>query len=774
MFKTYFKIAIRNLKRHRVYSAINIVGLAVGITCAVLVMLWVKYELSFDRFHKNADRLYKVGFTNEQKEFYGFWQPGPLAKYLKDNYPEIEQAANYSEMQAKVSYETKGFFCKGSVVDPAFFQMFSFPLESGDVNSVFKNQYSVIISKSLAQKMFGQRNPLGKTLKLNDRQGFIITDIFSDIPKTSHIQFDFAISYLAAPDGMNKWDQKCVNTYVLLSKNASFNEINKKIYEVMNEHNPTWKNVLYLFPLTKSHLYEPGGTDSILYIYIFSVFGFLILIVACINFMNLSTARSEKRLKEIGIKKTIGSSRLELIKQFMTESVIMSFIALLIAVILVEFSLPYLNSILGTYIAMIYSRNMVLTLLGITLLTGLIAGSYPAIYLSSFNPISILKGRTSKTSQKHSSFFRNALVVAQFSFSIFIILCVLLISSQINFIRSKNLGFNKEQVLIVSTRGELQKNTTLVKNELLKFPFVQSATVSITDLTSLEGGSGPVDWEGKNTDKIVEVGFNYVDEDFAKTFQIKMAQGRFFSKKFSTDMAEAFVVNEAAVEAMGINNPINKNLSTWFGRKGRIVGVISDFNTQSLRDKMTPVVFIPTAAANYLCIRISSSDISSAVKSIGNKLKEIVPDDPFEYRFLDEVIDNLYKSEQKTSILAKFIAMLAIFISCLGLFGLASFSSEQRIKEIGIRKVLGASIINVIVMLTKDFTKWVLLANILAWPLAWYAMNKWLLNFVYRIDLTIWPFLLAGFLVLIIALLTVSFQAIKAATANPVESLKYE
>ena len=437
MFKNYFKIAIRNLKRHRVYSAINIVGLAVGITCAVLVMLWVKYELSFDKFHKNADRLYKVGFTNEQKEFYGFWQPGPLAKYLKDNYPEIEQAANYSEMRAKVSYETNGFFCKGSIVDPAFFQMFSFPLKSGDVNSVFKNQYSVIISRSLAQKMFGQRNPLGKTLKLNDLQGFMITDIFSDIPTTSHIQFDFAISYLAAPNGMNKWGQKSVNTYVLLSKNASFDEINKKIYGVMNKHNPTWKNILYLFPLTKSHLYEPGGTDPILYIYIFSVFGFLILIVACINFMNLSTARSEKRLKEIGIKKTIGSSRLELIKQFMSESIIMSFIALLIAVILVELSLPYLNSILGTYIAMIYSRNMVLTLLGITLLTGLIAGSYPAVYLSSFNPISILKGRTSKTGQKHSSFFRNALVVAQFSFSIFIILCVLLISSQINFIQIK-------------------------------------------------------------------------------------------------------------------------------------------------------------------------------------------------------------------------------------------------------------------------------------------------------------------------------------------------
>jgi putative ABC transport system permease protein len=751
---------------------ITIVGLAVGIACAVLIMLWVRYELSYDKFHKNADRLYRVGFTTEQKDFYGFWQPGPLAKFLKENFPEIEQATNYFETRWKVSYETKGFFCSGSIVDPAFFQMFSFPLEEGDANSLLAGPNSVVISKTLAQKIFGERSPVGKTLKLDDRPGLIVTGVFSDVPKTSHMQFDFLISFSGAPDWMRMWDRKCVEMYVLLRENASFDEISKKIYGVMNEHNPTWKNVLFLYPITKSHLYVPGGTGPIIYVYIFSVFGMLILIVACINFMNLSTARSEKRTKEIGIKKTIGASRRELIKQFITETILLTCLSLFIAVMLVELSLPYINGILGTHITMVYSVSMVLLLFGITLLTAAMAGSYPALYLSSINPIGILKAGTGA----HRSFFlRNILVIAQFSFSVFIIMCVLFISSQLHFIQSKNLGFAKEQVLLINTRGALQQKASVVKNELLKFPFVQNVTVSATNLTDFRGaGTGPVDWEGKNPEKMLEVGFNFVDEDFARTFQVKMAHGRFFSREYSTDMFEAFVVNEETAKEMGIDNPVGKNMSTWFGKKGKIVGVISDFHTQSLRDEMTPVVFIPTPVANYLCMRISSTDIPGEVKSIENKVKEIVPDDPFDYSFLDKEIDNLYKTEKTTAGLTTFIAILAIFISCLGLFGLASFSGEQRTKEIGIRKVLGASVVGVLVMLTKDFTKWILLATIIAWPLAWYAMNKWLQNFAYRIDITIWPFLLAGTVVLVIALLTISYQAIKAATRNPVDSLRNE
>jgi putative ABC transport system permease protein len=775
MLKNYLKIAFRNLIKYKIYTFINIAGLAIGIAFTVLILLWVQYELSYDKFHEKVDHIHRVAFTTEQKDFHGFWQPGPLAKYLEDNFPEIEQATSYSEMQVKLSYETKGFFCRGSIVDTNFFRMFSFTLKKGNPGNVLTDPGSIVISKSLAKKMFGENDPMGKTLKLNDYPGLMITGIFSDVPKTSHIQFDFVIPFSGAPDWMKMWDRKSVSTYVLLSKNASFDNVNKKIYGVMNKHNPTWKNILYLFPLTKSHLYNPGGTGQIIYIYIFSLFGFLLLIVACINFINLSTVRSEKRMKEIGIKKTIGSTRVELVKQFMLETMLLSFLSLLIAIVLIELSLPYINGILDSHIVMFYSESMVSILLGITVLTGLMAGCYPAVYLSSFRPIQVLSGRTLKREEYRFSFLRKTLVIIQFSFSVFIITCVLFITGQLNFLQSRNLGFNKNQVLLISTRGTLQQNVTVVKDELLKLPFVQSASVSATDLTNFEGaGTGPIDWEGKNTDKILEVGFNFVDEDFANTFQIKMADGRFFSKEFSTDLSDAFVVNEAAIKEMAIENPINKNLTTWFGRKGKIVGIMRDFNTQSLRDELTPVVFIPATAANYLCLRISPVNISNSIKSIESKIKEIVPDDPFEFRFLDKEIENLYKTEQMISELAFFIAVLAIFISCLGLFGLSAFTTEQRTKEIGIRKILGASILSITGLISKQFILLVLISNIIAWPFAYYFMDKWLQDFAYRIEITWWLFVLSGGIALMIALITVSYQAIKAATANPVEALRYE
>ena len=774
MLKNYFKITFRNLIRHKTYSFINITGLAVGVACAVLIMLWVKYELSYDKLNTKINRLYRVDFTTEQKEYYGSYQPGPLAEYLKDNFPEIEHATVYSEFTTKLSRGTKGFFCTGSIVSKSFFRMFSVHLINGEPDKVLDAPNSIVISKSLAQKMFGQGNPVGKTFKLNDRPGFMITGVFSDMPKTSSVQFDFLSPFSSSPDFMKIWDRKCVNTFVLLKKNASFDDINKKISGVMNKFNPSWKNVLYLFPVEKIHLYQPGGGGPIIYIYIFPLFGILVLITACINFMNLSTAQSEKRMKEIGIKKTVGSSRLELIKQFMTETLTFSFISLLLAVGLIELCLPGMNNLLNVHIVMDYSVSMILILLGITFLTGIIAGSYPAVYLSSFSPVSVMNKRNAR-GKDGSHILRRVLVIAQYSFSIFIISCVLLIGKQLNFLQSKNLGFNKNQILMISTKGALQQKVPLVKEELLKYPFVQSASLSANNLTNYEGsGSGPVDWEGKSSDKVLEVGFNFVDEDFAKTLQIKMLKGRSFSKDFPTDMSDAFVVNEAAVKAMNLKDPVNKKLTTWFGREGKIIGVISDFNTESLRNELSPVVLIPTKTASYLCLRISSANIPGEIKSIESTIKKIVPDDPFEYHFLDNEIDNLYKTEQMTSKLATFIAILAIFISCLGLFGLVSFSSEQRTKEIGIRKVLGASISGVLVMLTKDFTKWILVANIIAWPVAWYAMSKWLQNYAYHINISLWVFLAAGGIALLIALVTVSFQVIKAAIANPVKSLRYE
>jgi putative ABC transport system permease protein len=557
MLQNYVKIAFRNLTKHRVYSLVNIAGLAVGLACAVFIMLWVRYELSFDKFNANADRLYRVVFTNAQKDFYGFYQPGPLAKYLKENFPEVEQSTSCSVMQWKVSRETKGFFCKGGLVDSSFFQMFTLPLEEGDPSTVLAGPNSVVVSRSLAQKLFGKSDPVGQPLTLNDKPGAVVTGVFSDVPQTSHLQFDFVMPFSSGPDWMRLWDRKCTFTYVLLRENASRDEFNKKISGVMNTFNPTWKNILLLFPVTKSHLFNPGGGGPIIYIYIFTAFGLLILIVACINFMNLSTARSERRLKEIGIKKAIGSSRAELVCQFMAESILLSFISLLIAIVVVELSLPALNNLLDTRIAVAFSGRMVAALAGIALLTGVVAGGYPAIILSSFNPMMALRGKISRSGEHRYSFTRNVLVIAQFSFSIFVITCILFIAKQLGYIQSKDLGFNKDHVVMISTRGALQQNVSLVKDELMKYPFVQSASVSATDFTSFEGaGTGPIDWEGKTPNKALEVGFNFVDEDFAKTFQIRMAQGRFFSKGYPSDMADAFVVNEEAMKEMGISDPL--------------------------------------------------------------------------------------------------------------------------------------------------------------------------------------------------------------------------
>lgn len=775
MLKNYFKIAFRNLIRHRVYAAVNIAGLAVGLACAVLIMLWVRYELSYDKFNKNADRLYRVDFTTEQKDYYGSYQPGPLAEYLKDNFPEIEYTSNYADGTYKVSRGTKGFFCTGAIVSEDFFRMFTFPMVQGNERTALSAPNSIVISRSLAAKIFGQTDPVGRSLKLNDRAGFMVTGVFSDVPPTSSMQFDLVLPHSGAPSYMKKWGMKSVETYVLLQKNASSTDVDKKIAGVMNKFNPTWKNVLYLFPAADIHLRNPGGGGPIVYVYFFSAFALLILIVACINFMNLSTARSETRVKEIGIKKTVGSSRLELIRQFMVESILLSLVSLLIATVAIELCLPGLNNMLGTHIAFVLSGRNAAMLLGIALATGLLAGSYPAFYLSSFKPTSALKGRTPVVGALRSSFIRNFLVVVQFSFSIFVITCVLFIGKQLSFIRAQSLGFNKDNVLMISTRGDLRNRVPVVKEELLKYPSVHGVTVSATDFTTFAGaGSGPIDWEGKKSNRVLEVGFNFVDDDFAKTFQVKMVRGRFFSKERPSDSSGAFVVNQAAVKAMGLEDPINRSLTTWFGMKGKIVGVIQDFNTQSLRDEVSPLVLIPTRAANYMCIRLSPTGIPEAIKTIERTVKKIVPDDPFEYRFLDQVLDNQYRTEQRTDKLATLVAALSIFISCLGLLGLAAFSSERRTKEIGIRKVLGASNTGVLGMLTGDFTRWVLVANLVAWPAAWYVMGVWLRNFSYRIELSWWTFGIAGGLTLLIALLAVGWQAIRAAIANPVESLRYE
>jgi len=766
MIKNYLKTAFRHLQKYKSLSLINISGLVFGLFCVILIYSWIRYESSYDKFHKNADRLYRVVFTNENRDFFGIYQPGPLANHLREVVPEITHTTSYSEMQWKLSREDKGFFVIGSFVDNDFFNMFSFPLLQGDKNIVLNSPGSVVLTENLAHKLFGKINPIGETVKLNDNQTLNVTGILKDIPQNSHMQFNFLMPFKSSPDWMNQWNLKSTTTYAMLSPNSSIDQVNNKIYGIMNQHNPTWKNVLFMFPFTKSHLYNLEGGGLILYVYIFIAMGIVILIVACINFINLTTACSQRRTKEIGMRKTIGSSRSSIMLQFLVEAILIAFISMIITIFLIELVSPYLNNVLGRPLKIYLSADFILFLTGF------------AIHFSNLQPVRLLSSASSIGTGGQYIILRKTLVTVQFTLSIFFIISLFGIRQQLGFIQSKDLGYTKDRVLMVQTRGALSQEASIVKKALLQHAAIQRVTISGNEIISLQGtGSGPIEWPEKVTDRVVEAGFNWVDYDFLATLKMKITQGRFFSKEFETDKSDAFVVNETGIQQMEFADPIGKEITInqgSFQRTGHIIGVVKDFHAGSLHQPMYPVVMMLSERANYLLIRINTQPIDETLALIKNTIKKYVPDDPFHYEFFDAKIEKQYQIEKLTSILSTYLTVLMIIISCLGLFGLASYSTLQRTKEIGIRKVFGATFPALLYLLGKDFTKLVLLANFIAWPLAWYGVNKWLQNFAYRIDLSVWLFLLAGVVALVIALLTVSWQVIRTALANPVESLRYE
>ena len=790
MFRNYLKFAFRNLKRHKIYSFINIFGLAVGMACAILILLWIQDELSYDRFHENANDIYRVvekwQYSSGETD-YNRVTPGPLAPVLKADYPEIIHSTRFFGAFEKwqLTYDKKSYLSPGGAVDTDFFSIFTFPFVKGNPKTAFSKPHSIVITEDLAKKIFGDDDPLGETIRMEYRT-FEITGIIENIPRNSHIRFDFLIPCEIFSSLEKDWTSNNCYTYVLLQKNWPYKELSEKIAGVIKKHSPTSIETLYLQPLNQIHLFALEGGGLITYLYIFSAMAFFILLIACINFMNLSTARSAKRFKEVGIKKVVGSSRMQLIKQFLSESILLSFVAFACAVVLVELLLPVINSMLGIQLKMHYSGGLFLSLIGIAIITGIISGSYPAFFLSSFNPVTVLKGRLSLTPFKQwgarnasggfsrSSIFRKILVVTQFSLSIIFIVCAMVVYSQLNFIKKRDLGYNKEHIVHLRMKGEFKQKYEAIKNELLKNSNILSVTATDRTPVMWSNSTDDVNWEGKKADEKIGIGVRMVDYDYLQTFQMEMAQGRFFSKEFLTDSTEGFIVNEAAVKAMGLKSPLEKRFSMW-NRQGKIIGVIKDFHTESLHKEIEPfVLLIWPDWYGRMSIKLKSDNVSSALGFLENKIKEFVPGYPLEYKFLDEEIDNLYKTEQLTGKIIIYITLLAIFISCLGLFGLASFTAEQRTKEIGIRKVLGASTSGITVLLSREFTKWIAIASIIAWPIAYFAMNKWLQNFVYRTSIGWWTFMLAGALALVVALVTVSYQSIKAALANPIDSLRYE
>ncbi len=808
MLKNYLRIAIRNLKKYKVYSLINVVGLAIGITCCIVIMLFVTDELSYDRFNKNVDQIYRptvLGLMNGH-DIRSALSPSPMGGAVKHDFPEvIAYTRLHQEGPHVIKYKNRIFTDDKFIwADSTLFDVFSLPFIAGNPKTALTQPNTVVITESTAHKYFGSEDPMGRILNIDKRADYIVTGVIKDIPHNSHFHPDLIGSLTTVPDSRNpNWLSNNYYTYFLLRKGTDPNDFQRKLNEEFLAHaGPQLQAITgvsmeqflsagnkygyALQPLASIHLnsnldYELEPNSDISYIYIFSAIALAILLIACINFINLATARSEKRAKEVGVRKTLGSPRTHLIGQFMAESVLMSGLAVICAIGIVEVLLPLFNGFANKKMSLDLFNNLssILLLISLAIVVGIIAGSYPALYLSSFRPIDVLKSDIKKGGTK--SIFRNSLVVFQFTISIFLFIGTFVIYSQLNYVQTKNLGFDKEETIVIYRTDDLANQIHSFEDELRSNKDIAAVTNSNGIPGNQSGDSGY--WlDGTGVDKIEDIRQIFSDYDFTKTYRLKMAAGRFFSKEHPSDTA-AIVVNQAVEKAFGLKNMIGKYLvlpgeTKNDERKLKVVGVLKDFNYQSLHEPIHPLVvrLLPQRGftGQFITARLNPGDHFNSIAFIENVWKKYAGNEAFSFTFLDQNLNRLYTDDQRTNKIAGLFSIIAIFIACLGLLGLAAFVTERRIKEIGIRKTLGASVPEIIFLLSKDFAKWVLIANIIAWPLAYYFMNNWLKNFAYRIDLNPLIFLMSGALALIIALLTVSSQAIKAAKSNPVESLRYE
>jgi len=792
MFWNYLKIAWRNIKRYKGYSFINIFGLAIGLACCILILLWVQDELNYDRFHTNADDLYRIVTEFHKTEPLTHYWPvcAPLAPALREEYPEIVKATRFSRLRRGqlVKYRDKNFLePQICLTDPDFFTMFTFLFLEGDPQTALSNPNSIVLVESVSVKYFGNENPVGKILNINNEYDLTVTGVVKDIPENSTIQFDFLIPFIRIEDFetawavLDNWTLSGFATYVQLGKMASVEAIENKIAYYLKKHVPESEDVIYLQSFKDIHLYSSHiqfgieGQGDITYVFIFSLVALFVLVIASINFMNLATARSANRAKEVGLRKVVGAKRAQLIRQFFYESVGMAFLSLILAVVLVELFLPVFANLSGKTLVLDFSSNIhiVLAIIVMTLITGFLSGTYPALFLSSLRPVKVLKG-TLKT-EGRGFLFRRVLVVSQFSLSILLIICTIVVSHQIGYMQNKKLGFNREHVVYLPIREDVAERYETLKTELdNKAGIMNVAASSSLPTSGVILTTDKVSWEGKNPEDNVVLEVTSTGYDFIETFDMEVVEGRSFAKEFLTDEEKAVVINETAKKIIGMESPVGKQLI--FGDSATtIIGVVKDYHFKSLHSEIEPLIMaiVPTLY-HYVFIKLESGDIPNTLANIKSTWNTFFPDTPFEYHFLDEAYDKLYRTEQRMGTLFNYFTVLAILISCLGLFGLASFMAEKRTKEIGIRKVLGASLSGIVVLLNKQFIKWVLIANLVSWPIAYYAMSKWLQGFAYRINLGLGTFALAALVALVISVMTVSYQSVKAALTNPADSLRYE
>jgi ABC-type antimicrobial peptide transport system permease subunit len=791
LFSTYFKLAYRNLIKDKAYSIINISGLAIGLASSILILLWVQNELSYDKFHKNASSLYRVTSSDEENSKTA-QSTATMAAVLKEEIPAVKNVVRTDRFSNPVLLQTgekKILENRVHYADPSFLEMFSFPLAKGDPATALKQPNGILITQAMATKYFGNENPIGRIFRIENAENVVVTGVFAPIPDNTQIKFDIILplSSLARSDqyfrrNLTLWEASPVYTYVQLDKNfdptaANLLKIEHQITQIYHKHLPKTKAVFHLQPLTEIHLAPELGRDlpghgNPQYVKIFFIVAILILAVACINFMNLATARSARRAKEIGLRKVSGAQRGQLIFQFLSESIFISFLALIIAFWIVYLFLPVFNELSGKQLIVnLVDGKLWLSLLTIAILTGLVSGSYPAFFLSGFNPAKVLKGNVK--SMGGNLVFRSTLVVTQFVISVVLLIGTVVIYKQLKFIKERNPGFEKANLLYMDMVGDMYNKPWELRTALRQNPLTSDFTMASRLPINMTNGMD-VTWDGKASN--LQSGFSgtNVSENFTHVFGIKLLAGRDFKLGVIAD-SNNYVVNEKMISIMGLKatSAIGRPL-TVDGRQGKIIGVVKDFNFKPVQAAIEPLILRLIVYNGTVIIRTTPGNTSKTIDALEKISKELNPAFPFNFGFVDQDLANLYRGEQQMGNIFKLFAVIGIFISCLGLYGLSAFIAEQRTKEIGVRKVLGASIFNVVYLLSASITKLILIAICIALPLSWYAVNSWLAGFAYHIQVSWLIFFAASVTVLIIAWLTVSYESVRAAIVNPIKSLRTE
>jgi putative ABC transport system permease protein len=790
MFKSLFRLTFRNILKHKGFAFINITGLAIGLAASLLIILWIQDELSYEKFNANAENIYRV----EEDQFYSGERyhvtvtPHPSGPVWKEKIPEIVEQTRINRLPRILFRQGETVFFESAIVaaDSGLFKVFTMPMLLGDPGTALSSPHSIVLSEKLAKKYFGDSNPLGKTVTIENKLQFMVTGVMKDLPRNSIFTFEGVIpySFLAEIGALDhSWGNNSILTFVVLEKGSDIQAVNKKLTDVVLEHYPETSTKYLLFPLLDIHLHAQFGFEiskgPVIAVYIFTLIAVFVLLIACFNFINLSTAKASGRLKEIGIKKVSGADQKTLIIQFMIESIFLVFVAMLLALLLVGLGLPLFNTISGKrfYLHDLFQFRFIISVILIGFAAGIISGIYPAFYLSSFKPVAVLKGET--ISGKGNGRLRQILVVIQFTLSILIAVTSVFMYMQLKLLQNTDLGFDKNNLICIPMLGDMIPKYYSLKDELQKETLIEGVTAARSNPVRIGSNSGGADWEGRDPEKRVLIGTNTVDYDYLKTMKMELKSGRDFSRDFPSDFARDttgnFLINEEVAKIMGVDNPVGKSFS-FMGIRGRIVGVLKNFHFKGADQPIEPIAFALTGPQylNFILIRLTSGNTAEALKKTEEIWKNVLPEYPFNYTFIDEDYNNLFRSQIRLTKLLKYFTILAVIIACLGLYGLSAYSTERRTNEIGIRKVMGAGTMTVVYTMSKEFMLLIIISLVIALPAGWIIVDNLLKEFAIRIDLNIIVFAAIAAGSILIGFITVSFQAFKAAMINPAEALKVE